>query len=65
MADLIERLRAAHHEPAKLIAAGVPLGAVAARCGRSLDNLRDMLADAAFCGLVAHYQRSLDNDPAN
>lgn len=65
MADVIERLRTAHHEPAKLIAAGVPLGVVAARCGRSLDNLRHMLCDAAFRGLVAHYKKGSDNDTAN
>lgn len=65
MADLIERLRAAHHAPAKLIAAGMPLDCVAARCGRSLDNLRDMLADAAFRGLVAHYKKGTDHDTTN
>ena len=65
MADIIERLRAAHHEPAKMIAAGMPLDDVAAHCGRSLDNLRDMLADAAFRGLVAHYKGNPDDDSAN
>ena len=65
MADVIERLRAAHHEPAKMIAAGMPLDCVAAHCGRSLDNLRHMLSDAAFRGLVAHYKKGTDNDTAN
>lgn len=63
--NVIERLRAAHHEPARLIAAGMPLHCVAVRCDRSIEDLRRMLADAAFRGLVAHYKGNSDHVPAN
>lgn len=51
----LQKIRAAHHRPAKLIAEGYTLIEVAAVCGTTPQRLSQLQNDPAFANLVAYY----------
>lgn len=59
---ILERLRNAHHKPAKLFAAGYSVCQVAVETRRTEKNITDLQSDPAFAGLVQFYKGKGDED---
>jgi hypothetical protein len=53
---VLERLRSAHHKPARLFASGLSVSEIAKCLNLSEASVADLENDPAFIGLVQHYK---------